>query len=154
MHRVRGRQLEVLLVHPGGPYWAKKDAGAWSIPKGEVGSNEELLAAAQREFTEETGLTPSGPYLPLGGVKQRQHKVVYAWAFEGDCDPAAIVSETFEMEWPPRSGRMQAFPEADRAAFFTLPDARHKILAPQRRFLDELEAVVNGPRSAAAGDPP
>lgn len=146
--------LEVLLVHPGGPYWAKKDAGAWSIPKGEAEAGElggpaaGLLNVARREFREETGLdpdqlaAPGAAYVPLGGVKQRGHKIVYAWALEGDCDPSTVRSNEFAMEWPPRSGRTASFPEVDRAAWFDLPTARAKILASQRRFLDELDALV------------
>jgi predicted NUDIX family NTP pyrophosphohydrolase len=140
-----GVRLEVLLVHPGGPYWAKKDAGSWSIPKGEIDPGEDALQAARREFREETGWSPQGPFVPLGGVKYRNHKLVRAWAVEGDADPAAIVSVTFEMEWPPRSGRTIEVPEVDRAAWFTLEEARAKILPAQRRFLDELPAVVGLP---------
>jgi len=141
------RRLEVLLVHPGGPYFAKKDAGAWSIPKGEAEPDEQahgtdLLAVALREVREETGLEPPGPFQPLGGIKAHQHKIVYAWAAEHDCDPAAIVSNTFPLEWPPRSGKTAAFPEVDRAAFFDLAAAREAIVPAQRRFVDELEAIV------------
>src|SRR5688572_7365467 len=110
MFRGSAPALEVLLVHPGGPYWAKKDEGAWTIPKGLIGADEDPLAAAIREMTEETGVTPHGPYLPLGAVRQKAGKEVHAWAFRGDCDAAAIRSNTFTMEWPPRSGRQQAFP--------------------------------------------
>ena len=151
MYRRRGGRLEVLLVHPGGPYFAKKDRGAWSIPKGLVDSGEDLLAAAQREFIEETGFTPRGPFTSLGGVKRRTHKIVYAWAFEGDCDPGELVSNTFEMEWPPRSGRLLQVPEVDRAAFFGLDEAREAIVSYQRRFLDELEGIVAG---RGAAEPP
>src|SRR5579859_7132586 len=112
--------LEVLLVHPGGPFWAKKDAGAWSIPKGEAESDEDLLACACREFTEETGVVAVGPFHPLPPVRQSGGKIVHAWAAEGDCDPAALRSNTFELEWPPRSGRRVAFPEIDRAGWFDL----------------------------------
>jgi predicted NUDIX family NTP pyrophosphohydrolase len=142
MFRRRGDGLEVLLVHPGGPYWARKDRGAWSIPKGLVDTGEDLLAAAQREFIEETGFTPQGPFIPLGGVKRRTHKIVYAWAFEGDCDPAHLVSNTFAMEWPPRSEKLIDVPEVDRAAFFGLEEAREAIVSYQRRFIDELEGAV------------
>jgi predicted NUDIX family NTP pyrophosphohydrolase len=147
------RRLEVLLVHPGGPYFAKKDAGAWSIPKGEVEPDEraagvDLLAVALREVGEETGLAPPGPFQLLGGVKAHHHKIIYAWAAEHDCDPAAIVSNTFALEWPPRSGKTVEFPEVDRAAFFDLPAAREAIVPAQRRFVDELEAVVGGSGAA------
>jgi predicted NUDIX family NTP pyrophosphohydrolase len=153
--------LEVLLVHPGGPYWAKKDAGAWSIPKGNVEPGEDALQAACREFLEETGhdigdvaawssrsATTVAPdetrFLPLGGVKYRNHKIVRAWAVEGDCDADAVRSITFEMEWPPRSGRIMAFPEIDRAAWFDLRAAREAVLKAQRRFIDDLEALLGG----------
>ena len=115
LFRRREGYLEVLLGHPGGPYWAHRDDGAWSIPKGGMNPGEDPLAAAQREFLEETGFTPCGPYLPLGHVTQRGGKVVHAWAFEGDCDPARLVSNLCTVEWPPRSGRFQSFPEIDRA---------------------------------------
>ena len=138
MYRRREGDLEVLLVHPGGPLFVNRDDGFWSIPKGEVDADEDLLAAACREFTEETGLEPTGPFLPLGQIKQRGGKLVHAWAFEGDCDPASIRSNTFEMEWPPRSGRRQTFSEIDRAAFFDLDAARHKINPAQTTFLDTL----------------
>jgi predicted NUDIX family NTP pyrophosphohydrolase len=142
MYRVREQHLEVLLAHPGGPYYAKKDAGAWSIPKGEIEGGEDPLAAAQREFAEETGLEPRGPFLPLGAVKYRNHKIVRAWAFAGDCDPATIVSNTFALEWPRRSGRTIEVPEIDRAAWFDVPSARRAILTVQARFLYELEGLV------------
>lgn len=142
MYRHRAGALEVLLVHPGGPLWAKRDQGAWSIPKGLVDEGEDLLAAAQREFREETSFEPSGPFLPLASVRQKSGKLVHAWAFEGDCDPTRLVSNTFELEWPPRSGRYQTHPEADRAEFFTLIAARDKINPAQVAFLDELERAV------------
>ena len=134
---------EVLLVHPGGPYWAKKDLGAWSIPKGEHGPDEDPRAAALRELFEETGLRledTEGGLADLGEITQRAGKVVRAWAAEGDLDPAAVVSNDFEMEWPPRSGRMQTFPEVDRAAWFPLAEARERLLPAQVPFLDRLEA--------------
>lgn len=134
--------LEVLLVHPGGPFFRNKDAGAWTIPKGEIGPDEEPLAAAIREFTEETGLTPMPPFLPLPTIRQKGGKIVQAWAFEGDCDPAAISSNTFEMEWPPRSGKRITVPEIDRAGFFDLETARIKINPAQVEFLDELARIV------------
>ena len=158
------RRLEVLLVHPGGPYWAKKDAGAWSIPKGEAEPEElgpapatvtaakarnraagvDLLAVALREVREETGLEPEGPFQPLGGVKAHHHKLIYAWAVEYDCDPAVSVSNAFSIEWPPRSGRRAEFPEVDRAAWFDLAAAREAIVPAQRRFIDDLEIVAGG----------
>jgi predicted NUDIX family NTP pyrophosphohydrolase len=182
LYRRTAAGLEVLLVHPGGPYWAKKDAGAWSIPKGEAEPGElgqarpvperdaawrrpspakprlraaqaDLIAVAKREFREETGFdpdalaAPGAAYTPLGGVKQRGHKIVYVWALEGDCDPAALRSNQFETEWPPRSGRAARFPEVDRAAWFDLPTAHEKILAAQRRFLDDVAILAGGSSS-------
>lgn len=137
----RKPELQVLLVHPGGPFWAKKDAGAWSLPKGEFVAPEDPLEAAKREFQEELGFAASGEFLPLGEVKQAGGKIVQAWAFEGDCDPATCKSNTFEMEWPPRSGRKAAFPEVDRAEFFSIEAARLKINASQVAFLDRLQAI-------------
>ncbi len=138
MYRTTPGGLEVFLVHPGGPYFKNKDHGSWTIPKGEPEPEEDLLAAAQREFREETGLLPSGPFLPLTAIKQAGGKVVQAWAFAGDCDPQAIVSNTFSLEWPPKSGRLAEFPEIDRAEFFDLEAARLKINPAQRPLLDEL----------------
>jgi len=140
MYRIRGGALEVLLVHLGGPFWAKKDAGAWFIPKGEIEPGEDELAAAQREFEEETGFKPSRPFIALGSVKQKGGKVVTAWAFEGDCDPAALKSNTFKMEWPPRSGKEREFPEVDRAAFFTIEAARGKMHPAEFEILERLRA--------------
>jgi predicted NUDIX family NTP pyrophosphohydrolase len=132
--------VEVLLAHPGGPFFAKKDAGAWSVPKGEVDPGEDPLACARREFNEETGLTPPlEHFAALGTIKQRGGKTVEAWAFEGDCDPARLTSNTFELEWPPRSGRLQSFPEVDRLQFFSLADACDKINPAQIEFLERLE---------------
>lgn len=142
MFRRRAGGIEVLLVHPGGPFWAGKDLGAWSIPKGEYDDTEDPLAAAQREFGEETGWLAAPPFFPLGSVKQRSGKVVIAWAFEGDHDPATLASNTFEMQWPPRSGRLQVYPEADRAAWFDAADARRKIIASQAGLIDELERLL------------
>src|SRR4029077_12852800 len=119
MYRRKSNAFEFLLVHLGGPFWTKKDAGAWFLPKGEVNPGEDERSAAIREFTEETGFAPSEKLIPLGTVKHKSGKIVHAWAFEGDCDPTAIRSNKFEMEWPPRSGKNQTFPEIDRAAFFT-----------------------------------
>src|SRR5215472_2999754 len=138
MYRRRGYALEVFLVHPGGPFWAKKDAGAWSIPKGEYAESEEPLAAAQREFAEETGFVARGDFVDLGAVKQTGGKVVRAWSFEGDCDPAELKSNLFEMEWPPRSGRVASFPEVDRAGWFSIAEAREKMLTGQFPLLDAL----------------
>jgi predicted NUDIX family NTP pyrophosphohydrolase len=136
----RAPQLEVLLGHLGGPYFARKDDGAWSIPKGEYGPEEEPLAAARREFTEELGLpAPAGVrYEPLGTVRQRNGKQVTAWAVEAEPDVSRIVSNTFEIEWPPRSGRRQSFPELDRAGWFDLETARRKMIAGQGELLDRL----------------
>ena len=142
MYRFRDAGLEVFLVHPGGPFWAKKDAGAWSIPKGEIGELEDPLVAARRELSEETGLTIDGSFIALAPVRQKAGKVVHAWAVEGDCDAAAIRSNAFSMEWPPRSGQMREFPEVDRAAWFTLAEAKAKILEGQKPLLEELERVV------------
>ncbi|HEY3480202.1 MAG TPA: NUDIX domain-containing protein [Streptomyces sp.] len=133
----------MLLGHIGGPFWAKKDAAAWSLPKGELEPDEEPEAAARREFEEELGLpAPAGEYVPLGEVKQSGGKVVTAWAVAGDLDPAAVVPGTFSMEWPPRSGRQQEFPEVDRVAWFSLDVAREKLLKGQLPFLDRLLALV------------
>jgi predicted NUDIX family NTP pyrophosphohydrolase len=140
MYRRREGALEVFLVHPGGPFWAKKDAGAWSIPKGEIDATEEPLTAARREFTEETGLSAEGAFRPLAPITQAGGKVVQAWAVEGDVDPEALQSNTFSIEWPPRSGRQRAFPEIDRAAWFPLEVAREKINPAQAALLDELAA--------------
>ena len=134
--------LQILLVHPGGPFWARKDRGAWTIPKGEIDEAEDALAAAQREFAEETGLAPEGEFLPLGSLRQAGGKHVTAWAIAFDLDPASIRSNTFALEWPPKSGRTQDFPEIDRAEWFGLAAARAKILPSQRPFLDRLEAIT------------
>jgi len=142
LYRFRDGNLEVFLVHPGGPYWAKKDLGVWSIPKGEMDEGEELLDAARREFEEETGFRPEGIFRELTPVRQRSGKIVHAWAVQGDCDPTAIRSNTFTLEWPPRSGRMQEIPEVDRAAWFAVDLAEKKILEGQRGLLDELSRLV------------
>ena len=133
---------EVFLVHPGGPFWAKKDAGAWSIPKGEAEPGEDLLAAAMREFQEETGLAIDGDVRALAPVRQPSGKRVHAWALEADVDAGAIRSNSFEMEWPPRSGLRREFPEVDRAAWFDLPTARSKITKGQLGLLDQLERLL------------
>ena len=133
-------QLEVLLVHPGGPFWRNKDEGAWTIPKGEFADDEEPLVAAKREFLEELGAEPPpGDYILLKPVKQAGGKMVHAWAVEGEFDPANLQSNTFQQEWPPRSGRMQEFPEVDRAEWLTAEAARKKILAGQSPLIDELK---------------
>jgi len=137
--------LEVLLVHPGGPLWAKKDLGAWSIPKGELEPGEDPLDAARREVREETGVVAAGPFLPLGELRQKGGKRVVAWGVELDFDPASLRSGHFELEWPPRSGRRQAFPEVDRAAWFELAEARRRILASQLPFLDAIERAACPP---------
>jgi predicted NUDIX family NTP pyrophosphohydrolase len=142
MYRIKDGAIQVLLAHPGGPYFAKKDDESWSIPKGEPGPDEDLFLTAQREFEEETGLKPTGPFIPLQPVKQKGGKVVHAWAFEGDCDPATIHSNTFMMEWPPKSGQQKQFPEIDRAEFFDLETARRKIKSGQVGLIDELETIV------------
>jgi predicted NUDIX family NTP pyrophosphohydrolase len=138
MYRRRGEDLEVLLVHPGGPFWRGKDFGAWSIPKGEWEPGEDAEAAARREFAEELGVMPTGELQPVGEVRQSGGKRVVAFALEGDLDADAIRSNEFELEWPPRSGRVQKFPEVDRAAWFALPVARAKMIAGQRPLLDLL----------------
>ena len=142
MYRIKDGVLQVLLAHPGGPFFAKKDEGAWSIPKGEPDADGDLLVTAQREFEEETGLKPTGPFIPLKSIKQKGGKVVHAWALEDDCDPKAIRSNTFTMEWPPRSGKQQEFPEIDRAEWFDLATARTKIKGGQEGLIDELEAML------------
>jgi len=142
MYRGAGATLAVLLVHPGGPFWARKDLGAWSIPKGECAAGEDPLAVARRELAEETGAQPRGAFLPLGDVVQAGGKRVSAWAVESDFDPATLVSNTFELEWPPRGGRKQMFPEVDRAAWFPPDEARDKINAGQRAFIDRLVELV------------
>jgi len=143
VYRIVDDRVDVLLVHPGGPFWAKKDAGAWTIPKGEFdGVTEDAEATARREFTEETGESPPNTLVSLGSVRQSGGKVVHAFAGEGDVDVTRIRSNTFEMEWPPRSGRTQTFPEVDRAAWFTLDEARERILASQRPLLDALVTTL------------
>ena len=146
MFRRKGDELQVLLAHPGGPLWANKDLGAWTIPTGEGAPGEDLLATARREFEEETGFRPAGPFRALGSVTQKAGKVVHAWACEGDVDPAALRSNTFPMEWPPRSGHRRDFPEVDRAEFFDLAEARRRINPAQAHLLDALERLI-GPRA-------
>ena len=142
LFRRRGDALEVVLVHPGGPFWARKDSGAWSIPKGEYEPGDDPLEAAQREFEEETGCRVAGTFLPLAPVRQSSGKVISAWAVEGDLDVSSIRSNTFKLEWPPRSGTYQEFPEVDRAAWFSLDLAAEKIVPGQRRLLDQVPRVV------------
>jgi predicted NUDIX family NTP pyrophosphohydrolase len=138
LHRRRDGSIEVFLVHPGGPLWRNKDAGAWSIPKGEFVDGEDALAAARREFEEETGKSIDGDFVALTPIRQGGGKIVHAWAVEGDIALAGLVSNTFDIEWPPRSGRMQSFPEVDRYAWLGLDEARSKINEAQRALLDEL----------------
>jgi predicted NUDIX family NTP pyrophosphohydrolase len=142
LYRRRVGGLEVLLVHPGGPFWAKKDAGAWSIPKGEYSEGEDPLAVARREFLEETGARVEGECVALGEVVQPGRKVVAAFALEGDLDPATLRSNTFELEWPPKSGRKATFPEIDRAQWFSPAEAEQKILSGQRPFLERLKKAI------------
>ncbi len=144
MYRHLHNTLQVFLVHPGGPFWARKDEGAWTLPKGEYTAEEEALDAAQREFREETGFAPVPPFLALGHVRQGSGKIVHAWAFAGDCDPAALVSNDCKVEWPPRSGRLLTIPEVDRGAWFAIPDAGRAILKAQQPFLDTLAAHLAG----------
>ena len=150
MYRLRGGRLEVLLVHPGGPFWRRRDRSAWSIPKGEIEAGEDALAAARREFEEETGVAPEGPFLELPTVQQKAGKIVHAWAFAGDCDPSRIRSNTFRMEFPPGSGRMEEFEEIDRAEFFSPAEAREKINPAQAPLVDALEAKLE-PRRGRGG---
>jgi predicted NUDIX family NTP pyrophosphohydrolase len=143
MYRFRDGRLEVLLVHPGGPFWANKDLGAWSIPKGEVAEGEDPLSTAKREFEEELGFSPHGELVLLGKIAQKGGKTVQAWAFEGDCDPHNLQSNTFAVEWPPRSGKQQEFPEVDRAAFFRMDEAMQKINPAQVELLIKLEQITS-----------
>jgi predicted NUDIX family NTP pyrophosphohydrolase len=150
MYRWRDQRLEVLLIHPGGPFWANKDLGAWSIPKGEYSDGEAPFDAARREFHEETGWTADGEFLSLGEVQQSGHKRVSAWAFAGDGDPALVRSNHCEIEWPPRSGRRMQIPEVDRAAWFSVEEACERLLIGQRPFLTRLvTALHNGVTSKA-----
>jgi predicted NUDIX family NTP pyrophosphohydrolase len=143
LHRCRDGTHEVFLVHPGGPYWAKKDLGVWSIPKGLFEPGEEALDAARREFQEETGFTPpDGPFEPLGSIAQPSGKVVEIWSVCADCDPASLRSQRIQVEWPPRSGRKQEFPEVDRGAWFGFEEAHRRILPGQRGFLTALERAL------------
>jgi predicted NUDIX family NTP pyrophosphohydrolase len=149
MYRRQDGRLEVFLVHPGGPFWAKKDKGAWSIPKGEHREGEESLDVAKREFHEETGFVAHGQFLELGMVKQAGGKIVSAWAFEGDCDPAKLTSNLCQIEWPLRSGRLVEFPEVDRGRWFSIPAAREYILKSQEPLLDMLCTAVHVSKASA-----
>ena len=140
LFRRRNHELQVLLIHPGGPLWVKKDEGAWSIPKGEIEDGEDPLAAARREFHEELGSPASGEFIELAPIRQASGKLVHAWAVEGDFDPATLTSGLFSMEWPPRSGRQQHFPEVDRAEWFTIDEAKRKINNAQIALLDQLSS--------------
>lgn len=144
LYRRQTGKIEVFLVHPGGPFWARKDDGAWSIPKGEYTSGEDPLTVAKREFKEETGSGISGTFDALAPLTQPSGKVISAWAVEGEIDAASISSNTFSLEWPPKSGRRQEFPEVDRAAWFDFPSAQRKLLPGQRPFLDELQQRLEG----------
>lgn len=143
VYRIRTGTPEVLLVHPGGPFWVKKDLGAWSIPKGELEEGDNLLETAKREFLEETGSPVAGEFAALTPRKQKSGKLIHAWAVEGDLDASSIVSNTFSMEWPPRSGKQREFPEVDRGEWFTIPAAREKLQEGQLGFLDELESKIS-----------
>jgi predicted NUDIX family NTP pyrophosphohydrolase len=142
VYRLSANGPEVFLVHPGGPFWAKRDLGSWSVPKGEVEGDEDLLEAAKREFHEETGARIEGEFIELAALRQPSGKVVRVWAVEGEIDASSITSNTFSIEWPPRSGETREFPEIDRAEWFTLPEARDKLLVGQRPLLDQLEHKV------------
>jgi predicted NUDIX family NTP pyrophosphohydrolase len=138
MYRKLKGEIEVFLVHPGGPFWVNKDRGAWTLPKGEYFEEEEPLVAAQREFQEETGFVPQGPFLELGSIRQRSGKIVSAWAFEGDCVPDALISNTCEIEWPPHSGRRLEIPEIDRGRWFSMNEASEYMREEQRELLRRL----------------
>ena len=142
MYRKREGEIEVFLVHPGGPFWATKNQGVWTIPKGEYDADEEPLAAAQREFQEETSFSPNGDFIELGSIRQKSGKVVIAWAVEGDCDPAQLTSNTCEIEWPPRSGKRLEIPEIDRGSWFSAQSARMYIRPEQIQFLEALESRI------------
>jgi predicted NUDIX family NTP pyrophosphohydrolase len=139
LYRTRDRRIEVFLVHPGGPYWKNKDAGSWTIPKGEIEEGDDPLATARREFHEETGSHVTGEFAPLAPLRQTGGKLVHAWAVKGDIDAASLTSNKFLMEWPPRSGQQREFPEIDRGEWFPMPMAKEKILPAQQGFLEQLE---------------
>lgn len=149
LYRRKGKYFEFFLVHPGGPFWKKKDAGAWTVPKGIIEPGEDPLAAARREFTEETGFSVEGDFVEIGDFKQPGGKHVLVWALEGDCDPAKLASNEFEMEWPPRSGKRQRFPEVDRGGWFNVNDAREKMLIGQRPILDTFFERQRAPKAPA-----
>ena len=142
MYRRTASGLEVFLVHPGGPYWAKKSGGAWGIPKGEYNKDETALAAAKREFTEETGFTAAGPFVELGSIEQKSGKIVTAWAVEGDCDPADLLSNTCSLEWPPKSGKFVEIPEIDQGRWFGMTEARETIRKAQEPLLRRLQDAL------------
>ena len=148
LYRMRADGPEVFLVHPGGPFWARKDAGAWSIPKGEISADEDPLRAARREFAEETGFVVDGDFQALTPLRQRSGKWIHAWALAGDCDADRIRSNTCEVQWPPRSGRLITVPEVDRAAWLPLPRAFEKLIAGQHGFLTQLQALLGDDRNA------
>ena len=144
MYRLQDGKLQVLLAHPGGPFYKNKNNGSWTIPKGEIAPEEDGIEAARREFTEETGITPCGEFIELGTVKQKSGKIVHAWAFAGNWDDSRpVTSNTFELEWPPRSGFKQTFPEVDIAQFFSVPEALEKVNEAQRDFIKRLEMFLN-----------
>jgi predicted NUDIX family NTP pyrophosphohydrolase len=143
LYRLKNKQPQVFLVHPGGPFWGKKDLGVWSIPKGEIEEHEDPLEVAIREFKEETGQMVSGNFIPLKPVKQKSGKIVFAWACEGEADEKNIISNEFEMEWPPKSGKMQSFPEVDRAEWFTFDLAREKINPGQLALIEQVELLIS-----------
>ena len=151
MCRLREGELEFLLVHPGGPFFQNKDAGAWTIPKGETDPGEDPLAAAKREFEEEIGLEPQGNFVALKPITQKGGKIVHAWAFEGDCDTTRIQSNSFQMEWPPHSGKFETVPEVDRASFFRMAEAKQKINPAQVAFLEELQELLRERNSSKRG---
>ncbi len=144
MYRIRDGKLQVLLGHPGGPLFKNKEEDTWTIPKGELDPGEDMLEAAKREFEEETSINPRGPFIALTPIKQKGGKIVHAWAFKGDCDPAKIVSNTFTMEWPPKSGQQMEFPEIDRIDFFDVDAAGRKIKAAQMPLIAECQKIVLG----------
>lgn len=144
VYRITPDGVEVLLVHPGGPFWKRKREGVWSIPKGEAAAGEDLLAVARRELHEETGAVAAGPAIPLGSVRQASGKVVHAWAVRGDFDTSRLRSNTFQLEWPPRSGKLQEFPEVDEAAWLGIAEARRLVLPAQASFLDRLLEAIRG----------